>query len=105
MLPSATRLQIWYKPRQRCNTLPPEFTGLSLPDIHRMAGIGRRCYESLFACQLRGVAVTVEFNGSVIRGELDPCVRFPRCWKYVVTDAPGDAVVTIQTSADSCHVC
>ncbi len=100
----ATRLDIWHESHRRSGSLPSEFDGLDLTDIHRQVGIGRQCYEPVFTTRLRGVEATVEFNGSVIQQDVEPWVRFPKCSEYVVSDQPGDTLMTFKTPVGSAQI-
>jgi len=98
-LPWATRLDIWHTSRLRTGTLPAEMSGKELNDIHRILKIGRQCYAQLIYTRLRGVNMTVEFNGEVVRKETDPVLRFPQPRELVTMDTPGDTLITFTTPA------
>jgi uroporphyrinogen-III decarboxylase len=98
-LPWATRLDIWHTSRLRTNTLPVEMSGKELNEIYRDLKIGRQCYSQLIYTRLRGVDMTVEFNGEVVRKESDPVLRFPRPSELVTLEKPGDTLITLKTPA------
>jgi len=98
-LPWATRLDIWHTSRLRTDTLPEEMAGKELNGIHRSLKVGRQCYAQLITTRLRSVDMTVEFNGEVIRQEIDPVMRFPQPRELVTMDKPGDTLITLKTPA------
>lgn len=98
-LPWATRLDIWHTARLRTGTLPEEMAGKELNEIHRFLKVGRQCYAHLISTRLRGVDMTVEFNGEVMQRETDPVMRFPQPRELVTMDKPGDTLITLKTPA------
>jgi len=98
-LPWATRLDIWHKSRQRCGTLPAEFVGVDLMDIHRRVKLGRQRYAILAKTRLRGVDLTVEVDGQVIRRESHPTLNFPAPNDLAVGDRPAETMFTFDTPA------
>ena len=95
--PWATRLDIWYTSRLRTGTLPEEMAGKELNEIHRDLKVGRQCYSQLIYTRLRGVDMTVEFNGEVVRKETDPVLRFPQPRELVTMEKPGDTLIALKT--------
>lgn len=98
-LPWATRLDIWHTSRLRTDTLPEEMSGKELNDIHHILKIGRQCYAQLIYTRLRGVDMTVAFNGEVVRKETEPVLRFPQPRELVTMEKPGDTLITFKTPA------
>jgi hypothetical protein len=97
--PWATRLDIWHTSRLRTGTLPAEMAGKELNEIHRALKVGRQCYAQLIQTRLRGVEMTVKFNGEVVRKETDPVMRFPQPRELVTMEAPGETLITLKTPA------
>ncbi|HEX7974656.1 MAG TPA: hypothetical protein VF498_09630 [Anaerolineales bacterium] len=50
--PFITRLEAWYKGRLRAGSLPPEFRGLSLPELHRALRVGQLKFAAPYALRL-----------------------------------------------------
>ena len=97
--PWATRLDIWHESRLRTDTMPQELIGKELNEIHRTLKVGRQCYAQLIYTRLRGVDMTVEFNGEMVRKETDPILRFPQPRELVTMKKPGDTLITFKTPA------
>ena len=95
--PWATRLDIWHTSRLWTGTLPEEMVGKDLNEIHRSIKVGRQCYAQLINTRLRGVDMTVEFNGEIVRKETDPVLRFPQPRELVTMEKPGDTLITLKT--------
>jgi len=103
-LPWATRLDIWHTARLRTETVPDQVAGMDLNEIHRYLKIGRQCYSTLFITRLRGVEMTVEFNGTVLRRETDPSMHFPQPRELAVRDKPGETSITLKTPVGKAHL-
>jgi len=97
LLPWATRLDIWHTSHKRNGTLPAEFAGTSLMEIHRHLGVGRQSYVPILTTRLRGVDLSVTHNGVVVQRESNPCLRFPKPFAQVPVDQPGETVFTLKT--------
>jgi len=96
--PFIDRLELWYKTHTRAGTLPEEFCGLSLTDIHRKVGMGRQMFVAAHGQRLRGVDMTVRFGDEVLMRETDPVVEFfPRLSDLAVQDRPGITTLEIVT--------
>lgn len=88
--PFITRLEAWYKGRLRSGSLPPEYRGLSLPELHRALGVGQLKFAVPYALRLHGVEVTVWRDGEQVFRQTGPLVEnFPGMWDYVSTEQPG----------------
>jgi hypothetical protein len=99
-LPFITRLETWYKSHLRTETLPVEFREMSLPELHRSLNIGQLKFTVPFACLLRGVEVSVWFNGERIVHENDPVLEnFPGMWDFVPTDRAGTTITELVAPA------
>ena len=95
--PWATRLDIWHTSRLRTGTLPAELAGMSLNDIHRTLKVGRQSYAQLIYTRLRGVDMTVQFNGEVVKKKTDPVLRFPQPRELGTMEEPGETLITLKT--------
>ncbi len=97
-LPFITRLETWYKAHTRTNTLPAEYRGLSLDEVHRVVGVGRLKFVVPYALRLRGVEVWATRDGQEIFHANEPEIEnFPGMWDYVANDQPGVTVSELVT--------
>ena len=97
-LPFITRLETWYKAHTRTNTLPAEYSGLSLDEVHQNLGVGRLRFIVPYALRLRGVEVRATRDGQVIFHTYEPEIEnFPGMWDYVANDRPGVTVSELVT--------
>jgi len=104
LLPWTTRLDIWHTSHERNGTLPAEFAGMNLMEIHRHVGVGRQSYVSVLTTRLRGVDLSVTHNGVVVQRESNPCLRFPRTYEQVPLDQPGETIFTLKTPVGSAEI-
>jgi hypothetical protein len=89
-LPFITRLETWYKSHLRSGTLPPEYSEMTLPEVHRALNVGQLKFIVPFAYRLKGVEVRVWFNDVQTHHEYEPVLEnFPGMWDFVPTDRPG----------------
>jgi len=97
-IPFIDRMELWHKSHMRAGTLPPEFEGMSLTDIHRAIGFGQQRNVFIHRTKLRGVEVISRFEGEVIFHETDPLLEdFPRLYRIVLTERPGVTVTDFIT--------
>lgn len=75
-LPFIDRLEVWYRVHTRAGTLPEEYRGLSVTEIHRLVGIGQQVYLVPYAYKMHGVEVVARFNGEVFFHEYEPVMEF-----------------------------
>ena len=97
LLPCIVRLDIWYGANQRAGTLPPEFSGLDLPAIHRQLGLGRLRQPPIYTYRLRNVECAVTRNGEVLARDFEPLLRFPAPWNAVGRDSFGETLFELRT--------
>lgn len=103
--PFITRLEAWYKGRLRAGSLPPEFRGLSLPELHRALRVGQLKFAAPYALRLHGVEVTVWRNGSQVFRQSDPLVEnFPGMWDFVSTEQAGVTLTELSTRLGKLHL-
>ena len=89
-LPFVTRLETWYTAHQRTQTLPEEFTGMTLDQVHQAVGVGRLKFTVPYKYRLNGLEVRATFNGKELARLTDPVVEnFPGLWDLVPTDRAG----------------
>jgi hypothetical protein len=89
-LPFVTRLETWYTAHQRTHTLPEEFAGMTLDQVHQAVGVGRLKFTVPYKYRLMGVEVHAIFNGEELIHLVDPVVEnFPGLWDLVPTDRAG----------------
>jgi hypothetical protein len=97
-LPFITRLEAWHKSHTRSGTLPEQFKGLTLDQVHAAVGVGRLKFAAPFAVRLRGVEVRGTFNGVPAFAGFQPVVEnFPGMWDIVATDRVGETVTELIT--------
>ncbi len=89
-LPFVTRLETWYTAHQRTYTLPEEFAGMTLDQVHRAVGVGRLKFTVPYKYRLTGLEVHATFNGEELVRLANPVVEnFPGLWDLVPTDRAG----------------
>ena len=104
-LPFITRLETWYKAHTRTNTLPAEYRGMSLDEVHQALGVGRLRFITPYALRLRGVEVRATRDGQEIFRAYEPeIVNFPGMWDYVANDRPGLTVSELVTPVGKLHL-
>jgi len=95
-LPFIDRMEIWYKSKSQDGTLPAEFKGMSLNEIHKEVGIGRQKFTAPYAFKLRGVEVIYTFENEIIYRESEPVTEyFPAQWapERVPRDKAGSTII------------
>jgi hypothetical protein len=75
-LPFIDRLEVWYRVHSRAGTLPDQYRGLSVTDIHQRIGIGQQVYLVPYAYKMHGVEVVAKFNGEEFLHEFEPVMEF-----------------------------
>ena len=99
-LPFLDRLENWHRWHTRAGTLPPEYAGLALGEIHAAVGMGQQKFVVPYGLRLRGVEVAAEFNGEAFYREYEPVLEsFPGMWDLVAADQPGVTVTHLTTPA------
>jgi len=89
-LPFIDRLELWYHNHTWNRTLPEEFMGMSLTEIHRAIGFGQEKFINAYSLRLRGVEVTSRFEGEVYYREGDPILdSFPHVVDLVQKNRAG----------------
>ncbi len=103
--PFIDRLELWYKHHSRAGTLPAQFRGMSLTEVHRAVGIGQLKFMVPYALRLHGVELTVTFEGELLSRQPDPVVEdFPLMADLAVADRPGVTVVELRSPAGRLRV-
>ena len=95
-LPFIDRMEIWYKSKCRDGTLPAEYKGMSLNEIHREVGIGRQKFTAPYAFKLHDVEVVYTFENEIIYREFEPITEyFPAQWapERVPRDKAGTTII------------
>lgn len=88
--PFITRLEAWYKSHLRSGTLPEQYAGMSLDQVHQSVGVGRLKFSAPYALRLKGVEVHSTFNGEEHYRAYEPEIEnFPGMWDVVPTDRAG----------------
>ena len=75
-IPFIDRLEVWYRVHSRAGTLPEEFRGMTVTEIHRAVGIGQQVYLVPYVFKMHGVDVIARFNGEIIFQEHEPVMEF-----------------------------
>lgn len=99
-LPFVDRLEIWYENKKRTGTLPKEFKGMSLAEVHAAVGMGQQEFVQPYALRFRGVEVLCRFEGETFYREADPVVEnFPalQLSNLVARDKVGVSIVEFVT--------
>lgn len=90
VLPFCGRLELWQRGLERRGTMPAEFAGMSLNEIHRAVGFGRQQFLAPYTTRLHGVEVVVTQDNGVVHHETNPVVeRFPDTDQFIPADRPG----------------
>ncbi len=96
--PFIDRLELWHRGLSHTDALPPAYAHLALTDIHRQVGMGQQKFQSPYATRLRGVDMTVTFNGEPLHRESDPIFpRFPDVDGVTPPDRTGITHVSLKT--------
>lgn len=104
-LPFIDRMDVWYACHMRNGTLPAEFAGRSLTEIHRAVGMGQQKFVVPYLLRLRGVEVIARFNGQVCYHETDPCLEFfCGMFDYLDTTQAGVTRTELITPVGRLHV-
>jgi uroporphyrinogen-III decarboxylase len=97
-LPFIDRFEVWYACHSRGGTLPEEFQGMSVTEIHRAVGMGQQKYLVPYALKLHGVEVVASFNGEVFYHEKEPVMEFfCGMFDFLDYETPGLTVTELIT--------
>ncbi len=103
--PFIGRLELWQKGRLYSGTLPPEYAGVPLSEIHRDVGFGRQKMLAAYRLRLAGVEMTVRHEGEVITRETDPLLeRFPDVTEVLPENRVGETTVEFRSAAGTISV-
>ena len=105
--PFIDRIEIWYKGMQARGTMPKEYEGMSLNQVHAAVGIGRQKFSIPYALKLNNVEMSILLENEVIYRASDPEVRyFPAQYppEEIPRDKPGMSVVQYNTPVGSVSV-
>lgn len=75
-LPFVDRITVWFACHSRAGTIPPEFAGMTMTEIHRAVGMGQQHFVVPYLLRLRGVELVAHHDGQEIMHETEPCVEF-----------------------------
>jgi hypothetical protein len=98
--PFIDRMELWYQSKHQEGTMPENFKGMSLNEIHEAVGIGRQKFSAPYAFKLHGVEVVITFENEIIFRESEPVSEyFPAQWapEQVPRDKPGTTRVEFIT--------
>ncbi len=105
-IPFLVRLDVWYACHKRAGSIPPEFRDMSLEAIHHALGVGRQRFVVPFRWRLRGVDMTVTFNGAEVFREHEPVVELIcGSHEWVRADQAGETVTHYETPVGSLRTC
>ncbi len=105
--PFIDRIEIWYKGMQARGTMPTEYEGMSLNQVHVAVGIGREKFSIPYALKLNHVEMSILLEGELIYQASDPVVRyFPAQYppEEIPRDKVGTSVVQYKTPVGSVSV-
>jgi hypothetical protein len=103
-IPWCTRLDLWYAAHTYAGTLPEHLAELDLSAVHRELHVARQSYVQIAKTRLRGVELTVDFDGKRILRDHAPVLRFPNPVDLVPRERPGNTAITFTTPVGSCSV-
>ena len=64
--PFIDRIEIWYKGMQTRGTMPKEYDGMSLNEVHAAVGIGREKFSIPYALKLNKVEMSIHLEGELV---------------------------------------
>jgi hypothetical protein len=97
-LPFIDRMELWYTFHSQRGTLPDQYRGMSLTEVHRSVGMGQQKFMPLYEMKLYGVELILTWEGEEIYHEIDPVVDyFPRLYGILPKDKAGVVVAEIVT--------
>ncbi len=104
-LPFIDRLELWYKHHMRMRTMPTQYQGLSLNQVHRAVGMGQERFCVPYGFRLRGVQLTCTFEDQVLYREENPITNyFPSLAERAVDDRPGVTTLELLTPVGKLRV-
>jgi len=65
-LPFVDRITVWFACHSRAGTIPPEFAGMTMTEIHRAVGMGQQQFVVPYLLRLRGVELVAHHDGQEI---------------------------------------
>ena len=96
--PFVDRLLVWRNYLNKTGTMPAEYQGLSLNQVHQSVGMGRQHFMVPYALRLPEVELVADFEGEVFKREASPVVKeFPVMYGLAVMDRPGVTTVRFMT--------
>ncbi len=104
-IPFVDRLELWYTSMVRRNSVPAEFEGMTLQEMHAAIHFGQLKFCFPMAVRLRGVELVTKIDGEEAGTELDPVTeRFPTLLDRVDTARVGTTEFELRTPVGSLHV-
>jgi len=89
-LPFIDRMDFWYKYHIQKGTLPDEYLGMTLVDIHKDVGIGMEAWQLPYTYKYHEVEVVSTLNGDELFHEYEPMLDyFPAIWDMIPEDRVG----------------
>jgi len=105
--PFIDRIEIWYKGMQARGTMPEEYEGMSLNQVHAAVGIGRQKFSIPYALKLNKVEMSILLEDELIYRASNPEVLyFPAQYppEEIPRDRPGTSVVQYLTPVGAVSV-
>ena len=99
-IPFIDRMELWYQSKIHEDTLPDEYKGLSLNEVHEAVGMGRQKFTAPYAYKLHNVEVIYRFENQIISRDSEPLYKyFPAAWApdEVSRDRPGKTEIEFIT--------
>jgi hypothetical protein len=106
-LPFIDRMELWYASKLQDGSLPEQFKGMSLNDVHRSVGMGRQKFTAPYAFKLHGVEVIATFEDEIVHQESDPISEyFPASWapEEVPRDKAGSTRIEFKTPVGNLYM-
>jgi hypothetical protein len=89
-IPFIDRLDFWYKHHVYQSTMPMEFKGFSLTEVHWAVGMGQEKWCLPYTYRYHQVEVISRLNGEVFYHEVDPEIDFfPAIWDMIPDEKIG----------------
>lgn len=89
-IPFIDRMDFWYRGRRQQGSMPKQFRGMSLAEIHQSIGFGHEDWQYPYVIKYHHLEMILTFEGEEIYHETDPEItNFPTLWGMIPVDRAG----------------
>jgi hypothetical protein len=97
-IPFISRMDFWYRGLSYQDTIPANYRGLGLTEIHRAVGLGQEDWLSPCAYKYHKLELVLTFNGQEILHEYEPEISFfPDLWGKIPVNRVGETTTELIT--------